>query len=149
MQGIDCAVNVLQDVEKADASKTALIGVCRGGSITMVTGAKSSAFQALVSFYGQAYYPVRDKKKPVSPIDLAEDIEAPILVVHGEDDTTFSVREAVEYCKRLKALGKSYESRLYDGAEHGFFLQGHRNYHREASEDAWVLLKRFLRMHLA
>jgi carboxymethylenebutenolidase len=122
-----------------------IIGVCRGGSITMITGAYISDFRALVSFYGQSYYPVNDEKKPDSPIDLVDRINTPILLFHGQRDTTFSWEETNSYCAALGQRNKVHECKFYPSAEHGFFLKGHRNYLEEAAEDAWKLLSQFLR----
>ncbi|GAB7386433.1 hypothetical protein BSNK01_02680 [Bacillaceae bacterium] len=147
VRGIAAALRFLKQTDAVDRERIALIGVCRGGSIAMVSGAYLPEFKALVSFYGQAHYPSLDEKKPVSPIDLVERIQAPVLLIHGEADTIFSFEESLAYCRALKERGKPCECHVYPGAEHGFFLEGHRNYHREASAEAWNVLKRFLRQH--
>jgi carboxymethylenebutenolidase len=149
IKGIESAIQFLKQNEKVDSERVGLIGVCRGGSITMVAGAHIPELKALISFYGQAYYPVLNYKKPASPMDLIDKIQASILLIHGEADTIFSVQESIDYCKTLEERGKIHECKFYPGAEHGFFLQGHRNYFPEASEDAWVVLKNFLRSILS
>lgn len=145
VKGIESALDFLKQNERVDAERISLIGVCRGGSITMVTGAYVPAFRVLVSFYGQSYYPFPSEKKPYSPIDLVDNIQSPMLIIHGEEDTIFSVQESMDYCHKLEMKGKVHQCKFYPEAEHGFFLEGHRNYHRQASEDAWMLLKKFLR----
>lgn len=144
VKGIESAVAFLKQNERVDIENIGLIGVCRGGSITMVTGSYIPAFKALVSFYGQSYYPILSDKKPHSPIELVESIQAPMLIIHGKEDTIFSVQESLDYCKALEGHEKVYQSQIYPEAEHGFFLEGHRNYHRQASEDAWAILRNFL-----
>jgi carboxymethylenebutenolidase len=148
VKGIRSAVEFLKGLDEVDENRLGLIGVCRGGSIAMIAGAHLNDFHMLVSFYGQSYYPVTDAKKPVSPIRLAEKIEAPILVIHGEADAVFSVQESIDYCRGLKQREKVYENKFYPGAKHGFFLEGHRNYHKEAAEDAWVTMRQFIKKYL-
>lgn len=148
VKGLKGAADYLQSLEQVDERRLALVGVCRGGSIAMIGGAKLDTFSALASFYGQAYYPVTSKKKPQSPIDLTEQISAPMLVVHGEEDSIFSFRESLDYCRRLESLGKTVRQKLYSDAEHGFFLEGHRNYFYVAAEDAWGELEDFLKRHV-
>lgn len=145
VKGIESALKFLEQNEKVDAERVGLIGVCRGGSITMVTGGYVPAFKALISFYGQSYYPYTSDKKPNSPIDLVDRIQSPMLIIHGREDTIFSVQESMDYCQALEAKEKVYQCKFYAEAEHGFFLEGHRNYHRKAAEDAWVMLKDFLK----
>ena len=53
-----------------------------------------------------------------SPITYAENIQAPILVLQGENDTRCPARQMRVYERRLKALGKSIEVHWFD-AGHG------------------------------
>ncbi|MFC4767733.1 dienelactone hydrolase family protein [Effusibacillus consociatus] len=145
---IKTAASFLKRQEMVNGDRLGLIGVCRGGSITMVTGAHSDDFKALVSFYGQSYYPLKDEKKPVSPIELVDDLHAPILLIHGQRDTIFPWEESKDFCEALAKRNKVHECKFYPDAEHGFFLKGHRNYHEESAEDAWDLLGQFLRKNL-
>lgn len=148
VDGIESSVVFLKQRQKVDATRMGLIGVCRGGSIAMITGSYSNSFKTLVSFYGQSYYPHTNEQKPVSPIDRAEHIQNPILLIHGEQDTTFSYKESVDFCSKLEQHNKTYASQFFPDAEHGFFLKGHRNYNKKASEEAWVTLQKFLEQHI-
>jgi carboxymethylenebutenolidase len=38
---------------------------------------------------------------------------------------------------RLRALGKSFEVKVYADADHGFFCDERASYHPEAARDAW------------
>jgi carboxymethylenebutenolidase len=144
VEGIKAAIQYLKHSTSVDQERMGLIGVCRGGSITMIAGASITDFKLLVSFYGQAYYPLVSEKNPVSPINLVDHIQAPMLLIHGEDDRIFDCQESVDYCAALESQGKVHECKLYPGAGHGFFLEGHRNYHKQAAEDSWIVLSRFL-----
>lgn len=144
IKGIESAIEFLHEHKQVDNDRIGLVGVCRGGSIAMLTGIRLHQFKVLVSFYGQSKYPFLSEKKPYSPIDLVDKIQAKMLIIHGEEDSIFSVQESKDYCKALEKHGKNVQYKWYSAAEHGFFLEGHRNYQRKASENAWKILKDFL-----
>ncbi|WP_167577526.1 dienelactone hydrolase family protein [Ammoniphilus sp. YIM 78166] len=147
VMGIREAIDFLKQQDQVNAQHIGLIGVCRGGSIAMIAGAHIEELKMSVSFYGQAYYPLNDKK-PASPIDLVNQVTMPMLLIHGEEDIIFDAQETIDFYTALQTRGKKAEYRLYPEAGHGFFLKGHRNYHRQASEDAWIVLSQFLNEHL-
>ncbi|WP_164985038.1 dienelactone hydrolase family protein [Ammoniphilus sp. CFH 90114] len=148
VEGIRQAIEFFKENERVDYNRLGLIGICRGGSIAMLSGANIEELKVSVSFYGQAYYPVLDHKKPVSPIDLADKVKIPMLFVHGEQDSIFDAQESVDMCRALQVRGQIAEYKLYPEPGHGFFLKGHRNYHEQASEDAWIILSKFLQGNL-
>ena len=53
-----------------------------------------------------------------SPISYAAEVEAPLLVIQGENDTRCPARQMRVYEERLKALGKSIDVQWFD-AGHG------------------------------
>ena len=64
---IRTAVAYMRQKVMVDQDHLGMIGVCRGGSITMVTGAYIEDFKALVSFYGQSYYMSKTRKSQFLP----------------------------------------------------------------------------------
>ena len=59
-----------------------------------------------------------DAHRKASPITYAENIQAPILVLQGENDTRCPARQMRVYEARLQELGKSIDVRWFD-AGHG------------------------------
>jgi dienelactone hydrolase len=55
-----------------------------------------------------------------SPYFVAEKIEAPVLLIHGERDTTAPVEESQRMADRLAALGKPVDLLVISGAVHIF-----------------------------
>jgi len=55
-----------------------------------------------------------------SPYFVAEKIEAPVLLIHGERDTTAPVEESQRMAERLSTLGKPVELLVIPGAVHIF-----------------------------
>lgn len=144
VSGVGAAAAWLSRRESVDADRLALIGICRGGTLALLSAASMDLFRAVVSLYGQARYPCHDQRRPVSPIDCLESINAPVLLVHGEADRTFPVEESRALARRLRALGKRHATGYFAGAGHGFLLEGHRNHDPVAAQQAWPVLLRFL-----
>ncbi|HLI56976.1 MAG TPA: prolyl oligopeptidase family serine peptidase, partial [Actinomycetota bacterium] len=56
----------------------------------------------------------------LSPLRRAEDIRAPVLVIHGEGDTNVPVSESHQMVAALRALGRDVEYLQLDGEGHEF-----------------------------
>ncbi len=70
------------------------------------------------SMFGGAPDEKPDAHRAASPITYAADIQAPILVLQGENDTRCPARQMRVYERKLKDLGKSIEIYWFD-AGHG------------------------------
>lgn len=68
--------------------------------------------------------------KKSSPITYAEQIQAPILVIQGSNDTRCPARQMQAYEARLKSLGKQIHVHWFE-AGHGSFAQEQRLEHQE------------------
>jgi len=78
-----------------------------------------------------------------SPINLVDRIQSPVLLVHGEKDRTFPLRQSQRFCQAMRSAGKSCELLVVPGAGHVFnFLNV------EQGEMAWQETMRFLEQHL-
>lgn len=147
-RGVGMAVRWLAARDGVAREPFGLLGVCRGGSLAVISAAALQCFNRVVSFYGQAHYSGKSSlAKPVSPITLVDRIGAPLLAIHGERDSIFPASDSRDFCERLRAKGGSCELITHPEAEHGFFLEGHRNYHQEAAESIWPQLLDFLSRH--
>ena len=56
--------------------------------------------------------------KAISPASLAGRADAPILLIHGKDDTTVPIEQSREMERALKSAGKSVEFVELDGEDH-------------------------------
>src|SRR5690606_38201464 len=54
ISGIEKAIDYLCSLNYVDPNRIGLIGVCRGGSIAMISAAKIRRLKAITAFYGQA-----------------------------------------------------------------------------------------------
>jgi dipeptidyl aminopeptidase/acylaminoacyl peptidase len=59
-----------------------------------------------------------------SPIIYAHRVEAPVLLMHGEDDARCPIGQSEQYFVELKRLGKQVEMVRFQGCSHGFLRSG-------------------------
>ncbi len=121
----------------ARADRIGVTGFCRGGLYTFLYAARNPEVKAAVAWYGQ----LRPAKTPgvrtVVPLDLVDNIQAPILGLYGEADLGIPVTDVKEMESKLKAAGKTAEFVLYPGAPHAFYADYRPSYRPEAARDAW------------
>lgn len=55
-----------------------------------------------------------------SPIDLAEGLQDPLLLLHGMQDTNVFVQDTIRLMERLIDLGKEFDAMLYPSQDHAF-----------------------------
>ncbi len=75
-----------------------------------------------------------------SPVYLAERIESPLLILHGEDDMLVVPLMSDKIIESLKIEDKYFESHYYEGEEHGFEKP-------ENKKDAWERICKFLNQY--
>ncbi len=62
----------------------------------------------------------RDVYKTASPIDEVANVQKPVLILHGLDDTVVPIQAAEEWVEALRREGKTFEYKTYAGEAHGF-----------------------------
>ncbi len=144
MQGLDWVGATEQDVRgavqhlKANGGKTAVMGFCMGGALTIIAAVKIPELDAAVCFYG------------IPPAEAADpkQIRVP-LQCHFANQDDWCTPEAVSaFEATLKEAGVRYELFRYDG-QHGFFNEQRPDvYNPEASRLAWERMLAFLNTHL-
>ncbi len=111
-------------------------GFCFGGGMTWELAAASPDIRAAVPYYGTA-----------QPFEKLSEIGAAILAIYGGNDARITgERPQVE--ERLRAAGKTYEIKVYEGAAHAFFNDTGASYNAEAAADAWKITLAWFREHL-
>jgi carboxymethylenebutenolidase len=137
MKDLDALVAYIKQHPAGRADRIGMTGFCRGGMYTFLFAAHSRDLKAAVAWYGQ----LRPGKIPgvrtVGPLDLAPQINSPILGLYGEADLGIPVADVKEMEASLKAAGKTAEFVIYPGAPHAFFADYRPSYRPEAAKDAW------------
>jgi dienelactone hydrolase len=108
------AVEVLkaQSSEVAlDVSKLGAIGFCFGGGTVLELARSGAPLKGFVSFHGNLDTP--------NPAD-AQNIKAPVLVLHGADDPAVPQAQVDGFIAEMKAAKTDWQLINYGGAVHSF-----------------------------
>jgi carboxymethylenebutenolidase len=117
--------------------KYGIVGFCWGGARSFLHATTSPALGASVVYYGS----------PPTAAQMSA-IKAPVLGLYGGNDARINATIPATD-STMKALGKSYESHIFEGAGHGFLrAQDNNPANAAASEQAWPKTIAFLRTHL-
>lgn len=82
-----------------------------------------------------------DRYRDRSPVNRAESITAPLLILQGTDDKVVPPAQSEAIARRLSALGRTVELHLYDGEGHGWGRA-------DTVQDELERTESFLRRHL-
>jgi carboxymethylenebutenolidase len=117
--------------------RLASIGFCWGGARSFTLATESNDLKAAVVFYGTA--PTNEQ--------LAK-VRVPVLGIYGSKDERITSK-VPEVAAEMKKLNKTYEYKIYEGAEHAFFNDTNpQRYNAEAAKDAWTQTLAFLKKNL-
>jgi carboxymethylenebutenolidase len=137
---LGAAVQYLLTLDSTTSRQIGVIGFCMGGALALYTATKNQNIGACIVFYG-----IHPKVKPDLP-----NLNAPVLGIFGEKDRSVPPNEVHELERKIKAVGKQVEMKIYPGADHAFFNDTRPEvYKAEAAADAWQRTIAFLRQHLS
>lgn len=130
VQEIAGAGKYLLSRPECSSTKYGVIGFCMGGALAQYAATKdANNVGAAVSFYGGF--------KEVTP--EWENLQAPILLIYGENDRGVPAERGRELQAKLQKLGKNAELAIYPNADHAFFNDTRPEVHNpEAAADAWT-----------
>lgn len=134
-------LELLGKSQKVDGRKMGAVGFSNGGYFALWLAA-TGRVQAGVSYYGALTGDQSD-----NDLNFFRRVfsarSSPVLILHGDADSTVPVRKAIELDSILTAAGASHEFHIYSGAAHRFDRsRGAAN--KSAAADAWTLSSEFL-----
>src|SRR4051794_15252018 len=149
----DClaAADYLRTLDWVDGERLAIAGGSYGSymAVTAVAADAERRFRCAVALYGDVDiltswaqgdrlgaqdlermmgHPstARAAYRTGSPVHRLENIQAPLLIAHGERDERVDPRQSEELVAELRRLGKTFEYLTYPTAGHGFRRAGPR-----------------------
>ena len=132
----------------ADTGRLGMVGFCRGGRYTWLYAAHSSQLKAGVAFYGSLVDPAAQSTIwPKSPTQLAPEMKAPVLGLHGEADQGIPVAQVDAMKTALAAAGKTADFKIFPGAPHAFHADYRPSYRPAAAEEGWKDLQAWFRKY--
>ena len=127
-----------------DATRLAITGFCWGGRQTWLYAAHNPALKAGVAWYGRIDGEVNDRT-PKYPLDLADQIKAPVLGLYGSADQGIPMDDVQAMKDALGKAGSTSQIHVFDGAPHAFHADYRPTYRKEPAEDGWKRLLDWLR----
>ncbi len=110
----------------------ASVGFCMGGANSALLACEYPELSAAVVFYGAP-----------PPAEKVAGIRCSLLGLYGALDARINA-SLPAFTSTMKKLGKSFEAKVYDGAQHAFFNDGRPSYNAAASRDAFARTLAFL-----
>jgi len=133
---LKAAVTFLKGQSFLRTGALGVTGFCMGGNFTWDLGLMSQDMKAAVPYYGRT-----------RTIDLIPQTKAAILAIYGGNDN-FVTPQSTQVEEALKAAGKTYEIKIYSGANHAFFNDTGQSYNADAAKDAWQITLTWFRKYL-
>jgi carboxymethylenebutenolidase len=128
-------LNVLPDVR---SDKHGLVGFCWGGEMTFAVATQLPALDAAVVYYGRS----------PNPLDLVNNIKAPVLANYGEKDPNIN-KGIPDTEAAMKKYNKVYDYKIYPGGQHAFNNDTiPERYNSQAAKEAWERTMEFLKKQL-
>lgn len=122
-----------------DANKIGITGFCWGGRQVWLYAAHNPAVKAGVAWYGRLVGQASERH-PKQPLDIAADLNAPVLGLYGGADTGIPL-DTVDKMKSALAGGnpaaKASSFVVYPDAPHAFHADYRPSYRKEAAEEGW------------
>jgi carboxymethylenebutenolidase len=135
--------------------KSASVGFCFGGAQSFAFAVNEPGLNAAVVYYGQAPTdaPPAARGAAPTPYEVSErvaNVKAPIIGFYGGLAQDARIGNTVAPTEaKMKALGKTYEPHIFDGAAHGFLRAqtGNDGANMKATEQAWPMTVAWLKKY--
>jgi carboxymethylenebutenolidase len=135
--------------------KSGSVGYCFGGAESFAFAVAEPGLNAAVVYYGQAPTdaPPVARGTPPGPYEVSDrvaNVKAPIIGFYGGLAQDARIGNTVAPTEaKMKALGKTYEPHIFDGAAHGFLRAqtGNDGANMRATQQAWPLTVGWLRKY--
>ncbi len=146
MSDLDATVAFAKASGKADTSRLAITGFCRGGRTVWLYAAHNPELKAAVPWYGHLDLP-STPLQPKSAIDVAGDLKAPVLGLYGGADPMNSPELIAKMEAACKAAGKTCKIIVYPAAPHGYNADYRPSYRAQAAKDGWAKMLAWFKEH--
>jgi carboxymethylenebutenolidase len=133
---LKASVDYLKTLSFVRSGAIGTTGFCMGGNFTWDLALTSLDIRAAIPYYGR-----------VRLLDQIPQTRAAVLAIYGGNDN-FVTPQSVQVEEGLKAAAKTYEIKIYPGANHAFFNDTSGSYNADAAKDAWQITLAWFRKYL-
>lgn len=134
------AIDWLRRLPSVDPGRIGLIGSSMGGQIALLTAARRPAIRCVAALFPptdlEHWYVANPHMQPYlddltdvaglryrSPIHHVHDIDAPVLLMHGDADENVPLDQSLRMAETLRDAGKEAELLIVAGASHFFSVR--------------------------
>jgi carboxymethylenebutenolidase len=146
MQDLDATAAWAKAEGRGDTSRLGITGFCWGGRFVWLYAEHSPELKAGVAWYGRLAGDT-DPLRPKNPIDLVDQLKAPVLGLYGGKDQGIPVASVERMREAVRQAGKTAELQVYPEADHGFHADYRRSYDEPAAKDGWARCLAWFRQH--
>lgn len=146
MSDLDATVAWAASSAKGNINKLGITGFCWGGRIVWLYAAHNPKVKAGVAWYGRLVGE-STPLTPKHPVDIAAELEVPVLGLYGGNDDGIPVATVEQMRKALKAGGNTSSIVLYPDTPHAFFADYRPSYRKKQAEDGWKRLQAWFKQH--
>jgi dienelactone hydrolase len=107
----NAALDIVKGQANVDASRTAAIGFCFGGTTVLELARSGAEVKCVVSFHGGL--------ATTAPQD-AKNIKGKVLACHGAADPVIGPDQVAGFTKEMTEGGVDWQMIVYGGAQHSF-----------------------------
>ena len=134
----EAALNWIKS-QPSSNGKVGVIGPCSGGRHAVLVASRVPGFNAVVDLWGGGVVQAETTpQRPVAPIDLTAQLNAPLLGIFGNDDSSPSPAQVDQHEAALKEHGKTYLFHRYPGATHGiWYYHDPVRYRPQQAMESW------------
>ena len=142
----------LKSLAYVDSSHLGIVGFSLGGYYSFILATRGDV-KGIVSYYGAyfitaPYSPANDRLAKYKFIDIVTQMQAPVLMLHGDIDALVAISTADAAHGLLDNANKVNEYFVYPGVGHAFNIQGSPTYNAQATVDAEQKVVDFLGTNL-
>ena len=140
LSDLDATVAWAAKSAKGNIEKLGITGFCWGGRITWLYAAHNYNVKAGVAWYGRL---VGDSTAltPKHPIDIAKNLQVPVLGLYGGKDTGISLDTVEQMREQMKGCSANSEIIVYPEAPHAFHADYRPSYRQQDADDGWKRLQ--------
>jgi len=146
LSDLRAAVTYLAANENVGSQPIGTVGYDMGGIYAMMLASLDLRIKVAVNYYGRVIYSETSNIRPVSPVEMALNLRAPLLSFYGQVDP----QNPSDHLKRLETRlannpSKTYFSIIrYPDVGHGFLVETRQGYNADAAKDAHTRTRDFL-----
>lgn len=152
MGDLDAAVAWAR-AQGADTQRLGITGFCWGGRIAWLYAAHNPALRAAVAWYGRLVG-LASALTPKHPVDLAAELQAPVLGLYGGQDggiplrTVNAMKDALAAAAAQgKRAAAASELVVFPDAPHAFHADYRPSYRKEAAQEGWARALAWFQAH--